>query len=329
MTLPLEPTNGRGARDIRARVLVVEDSNVIAQLMSRLLSKVGCTVSLATSGEEALQLFAREQPDIVLLDVMLPGIDGFEVCRQLKDAPATRLTPIVLVTALDSQDDRIRGIDAGADDFLSKPCHAEELVARVGSLVRLKRYTDELERAETMVMSLARTVEARDPYTDGHCHRLADYGSRLGRQIGLPDEDVEALYRGGYLHDVGKIGIPDAVLLKPGRLTPEEFAVMQRHTKIGEHLCGNLRSLSLVRPIIQHHHERLDGRGYPQGLKGDMVPLLAQIIAVVDTYDAITTSRPYRSALPREHAFDELEADARSGALNPDLVTEFIGLMSS
>jgi putative two-component system response regulator len=236
------------------------------------------------------------------------------------------LIPIVLLTSLEAKAHRIEGIKAGADDFLTKPVEFEELIARAASLIRLKRFTDDLESAQSVIVSLALTIEARDPYTDGHCQRLAAYASALGRAMGLAAEDIAALERGGYLHDVGKIGIPDAVLMKPERLTRDEFTRMQSHTVIGERLCGELRSLRPVRAIVRHHHERLDGSGYPDGLRGDRIPLAAQIVGVVDAYDAMTTTRPYRRALSTAHAREELLRDAVSGALDREIVRIFVDM---
>jgi putative two-component system response regulator len=234
--------------------------------------------------------------------------------------------PVVLVTALSESGDRIRGIDAGADDFLSKPFNGHELRARVRSLIRIKRYTDDLDSAESVIVSLALTIEARDKYTDGHCQRLARYGSALGRDLGLNEEDIDALERGGFLHDIGKIGIPDAILLKPSRLTAEEHEQMKQHTIIGDRLCRELRSLRRVRPIVRHHHERLDGSGYPDGLSGDAIPLIAQITGIVDVFDAITTERPYKAALPVEHACRELEDEVALGWRQRELVNAFTRL---
>jgi putative two-component system response regulator len=256
-------------------------------------------------------------------------MDGFEVCRRIKADPATRLTPVVFLTGLDAREHRIAGINAGADDFLGKPYNLEELRARVHSLMQLKHYTDDLESAESVIMSLALTVEARDAYTNGHCQRLSAYARTLGAEIGLPDEELEALRRGGYLHDVGKVGIPDAVLLKPSKLTDAEFELMQRHTTIGDDLCGDMRSLAPVRPIVRHHHERLDGSGYPDGLSGGDVPLVAQIVGIVDAYDAMTTTRPYRQARPTREACTELVADARHGKFDLSLVDAFVSLVGT
>lgn len=313
-------------RPLRPAILVPDDERPNRELLVRLLSSHGYCVESVGDGEAALKTVEDKHPDLVLLDVELPGLGGFDVCREIKQRPATRLIPIVLVTGLHGRQHKIKGIQAGADDFLSKPFDQEELLARVGSLVRLKRYTDELESAESVILSLAMTVEARDPYTDGHCQRLAAYAKALGATLHLHADELASLERGGYLHDVGKIGVADAVLQKQSKLTSQEYETMKRHTVIGERLCGELRSLATVRPIVRHDHERRDGSGYPDRLHGDDIPLLAQIVGIVDTYDAITTTRPYRAALPAEHAYEELTRETASGLHREDLVQAFIGL---
>jgi putative two-component system response regulator len=310
----------------RVSVLVVDDEEMTCGLLVRLLGREGYTVVTASNGEAALIAIERQPPDIVLLDVQLPGIDGFEVCRRIKQHAATRLTPVIMITGLYAREHRIEAMDAGADDFLSKPFDVEELRARVRSLLRIRRFTDDLESAESVILSLALTVEARDRYTNGHCQRLASYATALGEELHLSDKDLAALYRGAYLHDVGKIGIPDAVLQKPAKLSSAEIGLMQEHPVLGERLCGELRSLVPVRSIVRHHHERLDGRGYPDALAGDAVPLLAQIVSIADAYDAITTTRPYRAAQSVEHAYAELKGDVEKGARSHDLVEAFIGL---
>jgi putative two-component system response regulator len=206
--------------------------------------------------------------------------------------------------------------------------NATELRARVRSLVRLKRYTDDLESAEAVMLTLGETIEARDAYTDGHCQRLAAYAVTLGRVLGLDQDDLAALEHGGFLHDIGKVGVPDALLLKPASLTAEEHHRMQQHTIIGDRLCGGLRSLGRVRGIVRHHHERLDGSGYPDGLRGDAIPLLAQVIGIVDVYDALTTARPYKAALPVERACDVLAGEARRGWRQQGLVDMFVHAIS-
>ena len=314
--------DGNGA----GKILVVDDTPANVDLLQGLLTRDGYVVQTAVNGEDALAAVARDAPDLILLDVMMPKIDGFEVCRRLKQDPGTRLTPIVLLTSLQEREDKIQGINAGADDFLTKPVNAQELRARVRSLVRLKRYTDDLDSAESVIFSLALTIEARDTYTDGHCQRLAQYAVALGVHRDLRDDDLAALHRGGLLHDVGKVSVPDGILLKPGPLTPDEYTVMQRHTVVGDTILGNLRSLRPVRPIVRHHHERLDGSGYPEGLRGDAIPLLAQIVGLVDVYDALTTDRPYRTALAPEQAYEELSAEARKGWRDRALVEDLIML---
>jgi putative two-component system response regulator len=306
-----------------ARILVVDDRAENRALLERVLTAQGYLVQTASEGTSALRSIEHAPPDLILLDVQMPGLDGFEVCRLIKSRSATRLTPIVLITGLTDRESRIQGIDAGADDFVHKPFDAGELTARVRSLVRLKRHTDDLESADAVITSLALTIEARDAYTEGHCQRLAHYATLVGTELNLTDIEQKALHLGGYLHDLGKVGIPDAILLKPTALTPAEYAVMKAHTVIGDTLCGNLRSLALVRPIIRHHHERLDGSGYPDGLQGNAIPLLAQIIGIVDAYDAITTTRPYRNARSDDQAMAELRADVARGLSSGDLVEAF------
>ena len=311
---------------IAGRLLIVDDEPRNVEVLTRLMTRLGYDVVTAPDGESALLSVGRDRPDLVLLDVNMPGMDGIEVCRRIKTDPATRLIPVVLVTTLKESEDRLRGIDAGADDFLTKPPVMAELEARVRSLTRLKRYTDELDSAESVILSLGLTIEARDPYTDGHCQRLAMYSTALGERMGLANHQLVALNRGGFLHDVGKIGIPDAILMKDGRLTPAEHELMQEHTVIGDRLCSGLRMLNDVRPIVRHHHERPDGRGYPDRLKGDAIPLLARILSVVDVYDALTTERPYRRPLPVAEALGNLRENAAGGGLFSEIVEEFAGL---
>ena len=313
-------------RGSAGRVLVVDDVEANVDFLKTMLSREGYEVLTASDGRSALEIVQSANPDIVVMDVMMPKLSGYEVCEWIKHNAATRLTPVVLITALHEREHKIRGINAGADDFLTKPFDYHELKARVGSLVRMKRYTDDLDSAESVIMSLALVIEARDAYTTGHCQRLATYSTALGKALGLGDDDLAALLRGGYLHDVGKIGIPDSLLLKSGRLTDSEYSRIKAHPVIGDRLCGELRSLRQVRPIVRHHHERLDGSGYPDGLKGDEIPLLAQIMGIVDVYDAITTERPYKPAATEEQGYEELRREVALGWRRSDLVEVFIAL---
>jgi putative two-component system response regulator len=308
------------------KVLVVDDYEPNLRGLGRLLERADYTVLTATNGRDALAIVERERPDLVLLDVLMPGISGLDVCAEVKRNVDTRLTPVVLISGGQERQMRLAGLDAGADDFLNKPVDPEELQTRVRSLMRIKRLTDDLDSAESLFLTLGRIIEARDPCTEGHCDRLSDYATTLGRHLQLDQADLDALYRGAFLHDVGKIAIPDRVLLKRGRLTEKEYDLMKQHPAIGDDLCRTVRSFEAVRPIVRHHHERLDGGGYPDGLAGDRIPLLAQIVSVVDVFDALTTDRPYRKALPTATAYRMMRDDARGGWCREDLVALFIDL---
>ena len=323
MRVPARPAPSSG------NVVVVDDVEANRDLMVGLLEREGYVVRTAADGAEALDLIHRAKPDVVLSDVIMPKMNGFELCRRIKDDPETRFIPVVLVTGLAEREDRLEGIASGADDFLSKPFDANELRARVRSLVRLKRFTDDLDSADSVILSLGLTVEARDRYTMGHCERMAHYAGAFGLHLELGAEDIAALHRGGYLHDVGKVGLPDAILLKPGPLVPAERTLMEQHPGVGEGLCGDLRLLRPVRPIVRWHHERLDGTGYPDGLVGDQIPLLAQITGIVDVFDSLTTDRIYRTRLTPEEALQVLQQEAARGWRNVQLVDQFIKLCRS
>jgi len=308
-------------------VLVVDDEELNRKLLRDLLIARGFQIEEARDGEEALHKARQLSPDIVLLDVRMPRIDGFEACRELKGDPRTQLIPVVLLTALSSVEDRVAGIESGADDFLSKPFHQAELVARVRSLIRMKQLTDQLERTENILFTMAAAVEAKDPYTEGHLRRLADYASEISLALGLPPRIITVVRHGALLHDIGKIGVPDAILHKPDELTSEEFDVIKQHPVFGERICRPLRFGAEVGPIVRNHHEQWDGTGYPDGLVGEAIPLGARIVAVADAFDAMTTDRPYHPAMSITSAMDEL----RHGAgiqWDPHLVKTFVSVMA-
>ncbi len=306
------------------RVLVVDDNPDTRMLMRELLETRGYVVVAVQDAFLAEEEVRRHPPDVVLSDVVMPGKSGYELCRELKENPATRLIPFILITGLSDREDKLKGIEAGADDFLNKPIFSEELFARVKSLIKLKEFTDELETAESVLCTLGRSVESRDPYTEGHCERLATNASLLGRHLGLDDESIVALRRGGFLHDLGKIAVPDEILKKGTNLTPEEWAIMKQHPVTGENICRPLKSLRLVLPIIRNHHEHSDGTGYPDGLQKGEIPLLARILQVVDVYDALCTTRPYKPALTHEQATLTMRREAESGMWDEELVLEFM-----
>lgn len=309
------------------KILVVDDKLDTLLLLRELLSSRGYEIITATEAAEAEELVRSEKPDLVLLDVVMPGKSGYELCRELKEDPATRLIPVVMITGLTDREDRVRGIEAGADDFLSKPLYPEELFARVKSLLKLKEFTDELENAESVLFALALGIEARDPYTGNHCERLAQYATDLGHHVGLDGDSIIALKRGGFLHDLGKVSIPDEILKKGTRLTPEEWVIMRQHPAIGESICRPLKSFRNVLPIIRHHHEHWDGTGYPDGLRGNAIPLLARILQVVDVYDALRTARPYKPALTHEEAKRTMLDEAEQGCWDPELVRTFFSML--
>lgn len=295
--------------------------------MSQLLAIRGYDVITASSAEQAEEEVRRNAPDLILSDVMMPGRSGYDLCRTLKEDPVTRLIPFVLITGLSDSNDKVRGIEAGADDFLNKPVLAEELIARVKSLLRLKEFTDELETADSVLCTLGLIVEGRDPYTEGHCERLAVHAADLGRHLGMDEDSVQALRRGGYLHDLGKIAVPDDILKKGSDLTPDEWQVIKLHPITGENICKPLRSLRLVLPIIRYHHEHSDGSGYPDGLLAPNIPVLPRILQVVDVYDALRTARSYKPALSHDQAAQTMREEARRGLWDAELVAEYFAML--
>lgn len=304
------------------RILIADDDHGSREVLQDLLELEGYTVVAAEDGRAAREMARDDHIDLAILDVMMPGASGFSVCREIKTNPATRLLPVVLVTGLSSDSDRILGIEMGADDFLTKPFHREEMIARIRSLLRMKEYMDDLEEAESVVCMLALSIEAKDPYTEGHCQRLANYGLAIGKRIGASPAELTALRRGGILHDIGKVAVPEQILCKTGPLTSEERSAINKHPLVGEQICTPLRSFESVLPIIRSHHEKLNGSGYPDGLKNGRIPLLAKVLTVVDVYDALTTERSYHQAVPRDAALETMWNGVKQAWWDGDLVRE-------
>jgi putative two-component system response regulator len=310
-----------------AQILVVDDEPSIVDVLTRFLTREGYAVVTASNGRQALEQVQREQPDLILLDVTMPEMDGFTVCQRLKEDERTALIPITMLTGLDDREHRTRGIEAGADDFLTKPFEQSILRARIRSQLRLKRLTDQLEHTEHVIFMLAQAVEAKDVYTEGHLRRLRTYGEQLAIACGLSANDVRAVRYGGILHDIGKIGVDEAILRKPGPLTDDEIAQMRRHPEIGAGIISQMRFAKDVAPIISGHHEYWDGSGYPHGLRGEEIPLGARIITIVDAYDAMTTDRPYRAALGMEETVRRLRA-GRGTQFDPEMLDIFLELLA-
>ena len=311
----------------RATILVVEDDPHIRDALSGLLGTLGYRLLMAASAEQALDALNVVSPDLVLTDVHLGAMSGIELCARLKADPRYELMPVVILTAVGDLEARVAGLSAGADDFFTKPVAFVELRTRLGALLRVRLLLSQLERAEAVITTLALTIEARDPYTLGHCDRLSRYAVAVGEALGLDREMVRSLRLGGYLHDLGKISVPDGILLKPGPLDPIEQERIRAHPGAGSDLVLGLRSLELVRPIMRHHHEKWDGSGYPDRLKGEAIPLGARIISVVDVFDALHTDRPYKAALSRSEAVSSLIRETDAGYWDPTVVETFLEIL--
>ncbi|MBC8164014.1 MAG: response regulator [Roseiflexaceae bacterium] len=312
--------------DDPGHILVVEDHPEFGQAMVQQLELFGHTVELAADGRSALRRVYARQPDLVILDVHLPDIDGYAVCAALKQNPETWRIPVIMITAETEYEARLLGIEAEADQYLHKPVDARELEVQIRVLLRVKRRTDRMEKADDVIFSLARAVEAKDAYTEGHLQRLAQYACALGERLGLSTRELEALRYGAILHDVGKLGVDERIIRKRGPLTFDERAEMQEHSLIGERIVQPLHMAGEVAPIVRHHHERWDGCGYPDGLTGSAIPLGARIVAVADAFDAMTTQRPYNIVLSPAEAVGQLLQGAGS-FWDPDIVVAFVDLL--
>jgi putative two-component system response regulator len=287
-------------------VLIVEDDPANRALLTELLRRAGYRSLAVADGRDGLRAAVDQAPDLLLLDVELPGMNGLDVCRALRSDPRTVTLPIILLTGRTTIEDVVAGLDAGADDFLRKPYHQAELMARVRSVLRLAAAMAEVDGAHGVIAALANAVEAKDSGTEQHCQRLASLTHAVGERLGLDPSTLRALVFGALLHDIGKIGINDAILTKPAPLTGAEWTEMRRHPLIGERICRPLAMSTAFTPIIRHHHERWDGRGYPDNLRGADIPIGARIVGVVDAFDAMVHARPYRPARSIDLAVSEM-----------------------
>lgn len=304
-------------------ILVVDNTEVNRRLLKAMLKNEPYRIVEARKASEAMQELEKQQIDLIILDLMLPEIDGVKFCRMLKNNRKTHLTPVVIMTSVQGVENEILGLSAGADEFLLKPLSPALVRTRIHSLLRHKSAIDSLEEAETILFALAQAVEQRDKHTGDHCSRIATYSVALGMALGLSRPELVALYRGGFLHDIGKIAVPDSILFKRGGLTEAEWEIMRAHTIKGEEICRPMKSLGLVLPIIRNHHERWDGTGYPDRLAGEQIPLLARILQVADVYDALTSERPYKQALTHQDAMGVIHEEASKGWRDSALVSLF------
>ncbi len=309
------------------KILIVDDVPENIEIIEDIISEYPYEILKAFNGDEALKIVESHVPDLILLDAIMPGLSGFEVAKRIKADRIHRLIPIIMITALDGREDRLKGLKAGVDDFVSKPFNIFELRARIKNLLKLREYVSELENAEEVIFSLARAVEAKDKYTEGHCGRLSFLAEKLGRKLNMAESDLLILKRGGILHDIGKIAISDSILLKNGPLTDQEFEIIKTHPIEGEKICAPLRTLKPVLSTIRYHHERFNGSGYPEGLKGYDIPIHARIVGVIDCYDSLTTKRPYRNALSHEVATRIILDETEKGLWDPELVEAFLNML--
>lgn len=310
-----------------SRILIVDDNATNVELIKKQLHGNGYLFESACNGYEALEKIKSWKPDLILLDLMMPGMSGYEVCQSVKSDKECRLIPIIVVTALSELDDKLKAIDLGADDFLIKPFNKLELQTRVRSLLRLKTLYDDLDSSENILFSLARALEAKDKYTRGHSERVARYSRLLARAIGLSETEQELIWRGGLLHDIGKIGVNETILHKPGPLTTEEMDHVRTHPQKGYEICSPLKSLNPSLSVIKNHHERFDGYGHPDHLGGEKIPIVARITSIADAFDAMTTDRPYRQGIQFTDAITVFEREKDSGQWDPTLIREFVRLV--
>ena len=302
-------------------ILLADVASANREGLKSVLQNQECQVDTVADGESAVRWCSEMQPDLVLLYDSLPDIGSFELCRQIKKDPLNQLTPVVLLKPSTDLWDIQRGRDAGAMDVWANPESHWDALGRIETVLRLKKYMD--EQAKSAVFVLARSIDSKKNLRNGHTERLVTYAEQLGQSLGLGDEDLHELRIASWLHDIGKISVPESILLKPGPLDAEERRIMQEHPVTGENICKPLKSLRRVLPVIRHHHEKMDGSGYPDGLRGEAIPLKARILQVADIFDALTTNRPYRGALPPEEALQTLFTEARNGWLDASVVLKF------
>jgi putative two-component system response regulator len=313
--------------DTEPTILLVDAVDLNRRVLRATLASTGARFVEAKGPLHAFEILQRERVDLVVCDMFLPDLSGLEFCRRLKSDRNTNLLPVLMLTSVEGSELEVEGLTSGADEYLLQPAHPSVLKARVLSMLRHKAALDSLDEVESILFTLAQAVEERDKCTSDHCRRLSFFSVELGIRLGLSRNELLALHRGGYLHDIGKVGIPDSILNKQGELTEDEWRIMRSHVIRGEEICRPMKSLTTVLPIIRHHHEKWDGTGYPDRLKGNQIPLLARILQIVDVFDALSSERSYKKALSMDDACRQLEKEAAAGWRDPELVPIFIAML--
>lgn len=309
----------------RFRILAVDDNENNLKILKMILEKEGYSVDTLSDGGRALSFINENRPDIILLDVLMPGADGFEICRAVKNNENTRHIPLIIISALTQLDDKLKGIELGADEFLTKPINKRELLTRVKTLLKFKTLDIQLERSHNVIKSLAFATDFKEPFRKGHSRRVGLYATECAKLLGLTREEVTEIEFGAYLHDIGKVGIPTEILEKTEALSEAEYEIYKKHPLLGYEICSPLEAMTRSLSIILHHHEKFNGTGFPDGLAGDRIPLGAQIVAVADNYDIMTHGLINRAALPVQEAVDVLKNDG-GVKFNPEIVSKFINL---
>ncbi|MFC1501162.1 HD domain-containing phosphohydrolase [Elusimicrobiota bacterium] len=303
-------------------VLIADDDQADTAILGQLMISQGYDIIAVNDGKTALNNILAKKPDLILVDNYMPGMTGREICREVKSNPSLRLIPIIIITGYIGPTEKLKSIEVGADDFVSKPFKSIELITRVKALLHAKFLNDDLDSSEAVIFSLASAIEAKDKYTQGHTERVSRLSLLVGHQLMLPEEEQKALYKGGILHDIGKIAVPDAILNKPEKLDVSEFEMVKTHPERGEKICQHLNSIRPALDIIRSHHEKADGSGYPDRLIGDQIPLIARIMSVIDVYDALTSDRSYRPAMSQGKAFEIIDNETEMGWWDKKVVKE-------
>jgi putative two-component system response regulator len=309
--------NGRNGR---ATILIADDDPYVRNTLETLLGEQGYRVVAASDGKEAQERLRESVPDLCIFDFDMPRMNGLELCRAVKSDKDTRLLPVIMLTGLSPEQEKLNALEAGVDEFLTKPVQPAELLAKIKSLLRVKSLTDALEDAEVVLFTLARTIEAKDKYTLGHADRVGRFAVFLGKALGYDAEKLELLRKGGILHDIGKLGVPDSILQKEGPLDVHEWETMRKHPVMGCEICQRLKGMKDILPIIRHHHERLNGTGYPDGLKAQQIPDVVRVVNIVDIYDALTSRRSYKEAFPPAKALRIMREEVERGWWDGDIL---------